>query len=542
MGYEIVEMWECDWNREKAQNKEIRKVLKDWQEILEERKPLDPRDAYRGGKVEIYSHLFEGEICMADFVSQYPTVLMGSSVCPHTEQPVDWKLPTGHAHVLKAISVEEFINDDREGVAKVRVLPPDSLFAPFLSYGVDSRLCPGEKELLFGLCRTCMSSRQARFCDHSEEERAFIGTWTNVELRYACKLGYRILKVFEAWMYDESRTDLFRAFMVPFMVSKITSKKEGLVKDDVFTEKGLQLLPYLKELTGKDFTVDDFEDNPSLRFVSKLMMNSFTGKWGQREIFKDQRTFYAGEGEQCMEVINNSQNEILFAEVLANKMVFIEFAPREGLSKGHFSKNDHIVAYITAYGRTMLHKLEHSLGSDLLYVDTDSAYHKKNDFACSRYVHGFKHGDLELEMPSGTNWVAIQRKGYAYIDSKKGVVSKMKGVNLKLRNLAQFTPEALKMMILSVEDRVRTERLTDSFLKKPKSEIDQFWSKLEITTPQTQFMTQFQEYKPVKVTVEQEKKVRFHVFAAKRWILFPEDLENAVEISTLPFGTKQNVE
>jgi hypothetical protein len=298
----------------------------------------------------------------------------------------------------------------------------------------------------------------------------------------------------------------------------------------------------LKELTGKDFTVDDFEDNPSLRFVSKLMMNSFTGKWGQREIFKDQRTFYAGEGEQCMEVINNSQNEILFAEVLANKMVFIEFAPREGLSKGHFSKNDHIVAYITAYGRTMLHKLEHSLGSDLLYVDTDSAYHKKNDFACSRYVHGFKHGDLELEMPSGTNWVAIQRKGYAYIDSKKGVVSKMKGVNLKLRNLAQFTPEALKMMILSVEDRVRTERLTDSFLKKPKSEIDQFWSTLEITTPQTQFMTQFQEYKPVKVTVEQEKKVRFHVFAAKRWILFPEDLENAVEISTLPFGTKQNVE
>ncbi len=82
------------------------------------------------------------------------------------------------------------------GLIKCKVLPPRGLFHPVLPLRID-------KKLLFPLCHKCASLRQAE-CDHSDEERSWIGTWATPEVEKALEKQYRVLEVYEVWHYKES--------------------------------------------------------------------------------------------------------------------------------------------------------------------------------------------------------------------------------------------------------------------------------------------------------------------------------------------------
>ena len=206
VGYNVIEKWECEWKRDIKTNPRLQEFLKD----LELVSPLNPRDAFFGGRtvaVKLH-HEVEGEeqIHYKDMISLYP--------CTN----IECEYPVGHP---------EFIDqpDDTDisvyhGLVKCRVLPPYGLYHPVLPYRVESKL-------LFPLCHTCAThqikqhmSTRTTCCPHSSEERALTGTWTTLELTKAIEKGYQVLKIFEVWHFKQKSQQLFSPYIKTFMKLK----------------------------------------------------------------------------------------------------------------------------------------------------------------------------------------------------------------------------------------------------------------------------------------------------------------------------------
>lgn len=49
--------------------------------------------------------------------------------------------------------------------------------------------------------RTCADERNQDQCTHSEEERAIVGVYVSTDIYYALDNGYRVLDVYESYIY-----------------------------------------------------------------------------------------------------------------------------------------------------------------------------------------------------------------------------------------------------------------------------------------------------------------------------------------------------
>lgn len=533
----LVDVWTHQY-LELTETKPFQLWVSNASEFIQAHTPLDPREAYKGGISEMYKLHVPGNISMVDFVSQYPTSMIGESVNPY--QPTEkltWGLPCGQYRRM-VYPTDYQPNAQVLGVIKCTVLPPSDLYAPFLSYKVQSKIASQSYEVLYGNCRNCMELRCLE-CTHSEAERCFTGTWTLVEIVYALSLGYQLLKVIEVWEYEENRSDLFKNFMIPFIVSKTCSKTGGLVQDGVLTEKGRQTCDWLFELTGRVFTADDFTDAPSLRNVAKLMMNSFYGKWGQRSQWIETRSFVKNQEKECMKLFARTELLIRYVEVIhqhaeLGPVVYVDYEHRLPAVKGDAQKNDHIAAHITAYGRIMINRLVQELGRDAIYIDTDSLFHSHR--AQLPYTPGFKIGDLELELPLASYWTACARKWYAYLLPNGQHVAKQKGISLKSSTHTHFHPQKMLEFIQSTRQvflQLQAEGVDEEealqWMKKGKVQIP------HMAVPQQNFKTvRLSRLVAYKQTVPLVKQATFLLWSLKRIPCWEPDGQGRLD--TIPYG------
>ena len=83
--------------------------------------------------------------------------------------------------------------NQRDIVAKAKVLPPRNLYIPLLPTRMNNRL-------IFALCRTCCEQGRDHSCDHENpEDPCFTGTWVSLKLEKAVELGYKIFEVYIVW-------------------------------------------------------------------------------------------------------------------------------------------------------------------------------------------------------------------------------------------------------------------------------------------------------------------------------------------------------
>ncbi|KAG5866291.1 hypothetical protein JTB14_023254 [Gonioctena quinquepunctata] len=123
-------------------------------------------------------------------------------------------------------------------------------------------------------------------CSHSDEERSLIGTWTVDEVLKAIDKGYEVLEKYEIWAYDTVQfgkdvTGLFTDMMNKFIKIKQESSDwpsncQTQAEKDRYIDRFLE-----RENITLDFS--KIIDNPGLRSLAKLILNSFWGKFGQRE-------------------------------------------------------------------------------------------------------------------------------------------------------------------------------------------------------------------------------------------------------------------
>lgn len=460
--YEIVEIWECEFyklkKRENLTHLETHPVLNNL--------PLLPRDAFFGGRTgntKTFHECESGEeIHYVDVCSLYPYV------CKYGKYPV------GHPKIHIGDSECRERGIQAEGLMKCKILPPQELYHPVLPTKMHSKL-------MFLLCKKCGEELNQNECNHTDEERALTGTWVMDEIRVALENGYKIIECYELWEYEVATFEkggLFTDFINKFL--KLKQEASGYpewCKTDEDRERYIEDY-YAREAIKLD--PGKIEKNGGLRSLAKLMLNSFWGKFGQRE--NQTKATIVRDPKELFNMMTNPAVQVNTIQVINQETLLVNWKNIEETSDSLRNVNVGIAAYTTAQARLKLYEHLKALGVQVLYYDTDSVI-----YLFQGQMHKVPTGDYLGEMTDeladygpGSFIVAFVSGGpktYAYIVyTNRGVrphlvsVCKIKGLTLNLKTSESLNFEKLREMVLAASsDTPTTLEINEMRIRRIKS-------------------------------------------------------------------------
>ncbi|KAL9982832.1 hypothetical protein ACROYT_G004941 [Oculina patagonica] len=434
-GYNVVTVWECEWERMKKEKEEIKAFVNNL-DIVE---PLNPRDAFCGGRtnaVKLYHQADEEneeEIKYYDYTSLYPYVNKNSTY------------PIGHPDIIFQpghTDISRFF-----GIAKCTVLPPYGLYHPVLPLRQNDKLT-------FPLCRTCVEEEMAKpmldrtfVCSHTVEQRKITGTWCTPELEVAVEKGYKILRIHEAWNFPERQEGLFANYVNTWLKIKEEAsgwpshvgddpEKQRQYVEDYFAREGIRLDP------------SNIKKNPGLRTLAKLMLNSMWGKFGQKPNKTQVREF--DDPVSFSEFHESDKYDIRYVSVLTEQRVEIHFKHKLEDDPVSPNLNIFVAAFTTCWARLRLYEALDLLQERVLYFDTDSVVFVtrpgEQNPSLGDYLGDFKDelstGDYIIEFASGGP------KNYGYLTKNGKEECKVRGISLNSEGSKQLNYRVLRQNVI----------------------------------------------------------------------------------------------
>lgn len=351
--------------------------------------PLDPRDAFFGGRTEVfqmYRKFSESEIGKyIDICSLYPAVMMFD------------KYPIGHP--IKILRPTKY---DKKwfGFIQCKILPPKKLHIPVLPKKINDKL-------VFTRCYECAKSI-TKLCTHNDDGRCLIGTWCTNEVKRAIQKGYIIQEIYEVWHFEETSTDLFSSYIKRFMKLKLENTYVPDTKINEFKEEAKKKLA---------ITLDTVQNNPGMKQIAKLCLNSLWGKFGQRDNLP--QTKVVNDLKEFYEILLNDKLDNLSVEFVTEELVEFKYVYKTETVKTTPHSNIFIAAFTTASARMRLYDQLDNLGEDVIYCDTDSVVYSSNTNEDKAINIGSMPGQWENELGDNhiTEIIAIAPKSYAYTTS-----------------------------------------------------------------------------------------------------------------------------
>lgn len=460
LGYEIVEMWECQFRRLLEANKEIEEYTEG--HPLVTLTPLNPRDAFYGGRTGNtfqYYKVKEGEkIKYVDVCSLYPYV------CKYG------KFPIGHPEVYVGAECPKDITSI-EGEIKCKILPPINLHHPVLPMKMNDKL-------MFVLCRSCGQTMNQATCNHSTEDRALIGTWVVDEVIKAMEKGYEVLEVYEIWSYQIGQFDkakkiggLFTDMMNKFI--KIKQQASGWPGNCTTEAQKGQYIEEFSEREDIKLEYSEVLENPGLRSLAKLMLNSFWGKFGQRE--NQPKTKIVRTSDEFFSMLANPAVYVNGVLPINENTLVVNWEHREEAFDSLTTVNVVIASYVTTQARLKLYSYLEKLEKRVLYYDTDSVIYvsRPDEFEVPT---GEFIGDMTDELESYgpgsyiTEFVSGGPKNYAYKvfstkNQREEIVCKVKGISLNYAASQLINFERIKEMVLTPSEPVY---ITSNHIRRTK--------------------------------------------------------------------------
>lgn len=256
-GYTVIEKWGCEFAKEKKIDPELQEFLENF-ELLP---PLEPRDAFFGGRTgatTLYAKAGEGEeTSYVDFTSLYP------SINKYGIYPVGF--PECHFNPEDQSIFNYF------GIAQVDILPLERLFHPVLTVREGGKLT-------FPLCRACVKEEmqkplleRSNMCGHTREQRMLRGTWCTPEMQKAVEKGYELIKIHEVFHFkpENRRTGLFAEYVNKWL--KLKQESAGWRSDcDTEEEKAEYIRNYQ---THEGIKLENVAPNPGRKSIVKMLLN-----------------------------------------------------------------------------------------------------------------------------------------------------------------------------------------------------------------------------------------------------------------------------
>ena len=445
-GYQVNAMWECQWDELCKTNPFVKNFVSNLKLV----EPLEPRQAFFGGRtgaIALHAVAQEGEeIKYVDFTSLYPWV---NKHCSY---------PIGHPSIFTNPRSQDI--EDYFGLATIDIIPPAGLFHPVLPVRSGNKLT-------FPLCGKCVKVEQAKplllrssTCCHTIEEPTLRGTWTTPEIQKAVQKGYKLVKIYEVWHFapNQRREGLFRKYVNTFL--KLKQEASGWpvdVGDD--PEKRQDYIANYLRHENIQLDPEKIEKNPGKRSTAKLMMNSFWGKFGERQ--NKPKTVCITSPSQLYPYLFSDNFSLKNLRICTEDVMEAVFTEVEENIVPSNKTNIFIACFTTAWARLKLYEALDVLQEQVLYYDTDSViYRWKPDgpeLPLGQYLGQFTN---ELDDPSDyiTEFVSGGAKNYGYVTKQGKTSCKVRGFTLNVRGKEVINFETVKKNILSELDDPQEER------------------------------------------------------------------------------------
>ena len=435
LGYTVLSHWEHDFQDFLDSDPDLREYLN----CLDIPERLCPREGFHGGRtnaVRLHYETRPGErIEYVDFCSMYPWVL---KTC---------KFMTYEPEII----TRDFDPDINTyfGFVLCKVLPPRGLYHPILP-----RVSGGK--LKFTLCAKCGDEENQETCRCSDEDRALVGVFCTPELHKAVNdLGYRILKIYEIYHFPDTSQyssetksgGLFTEYVNTFL--KLKQESSGWPAWCETDEKKQEYIDQYFEHEGILLESDKIKDNPGLRSLAKLCLNSYWGRLAMDDNLT-QSKFISQESE-LIQMITDPTIEVQNFHILNENTALVEYKhAREWIPPSPVN-NVYIAAFTTSWARLRLYEVLELMGRSILYMDTDSAIyiHRPGD---EKPLLGDFLGDLTSELKPGryiTHFVSGGPKNYAYREDNGSETCKVKGFTLNYQNSLKINFKSMKGLVTS---------------------------------------------------------------------------------------------
>jgi DNA polymerase type B, organellar and viral len=513
--YEVEYIWECDF-RKLEKTPEYKEFEKQYGYLWQVEK-LDPRDAMLGGRVnnlKLYkkADIASGEkIYYNDITSLYPYI------CRDGVYPIGHPKQRFHGENMKYFDINTM-----HGVVQLKIQPPEDLYIPVLPQKL-------HEKLMFHTCQKCADDKVENFCTHTNAERSITGTYVIEEVRLALKMGYKIEKIYEAWVYDTEQKGavggggLFTEYVNMFLKIKqeasgwpswVTHRDDGVERSaDERQQKQCEYITKYREREGIELETEKIEKNPGLRTIAKNCLNGLWGKFGERE--NKRRTAIVSDRAELWEYLTDSKYEVQAVIPINDQKMLVHYQYEDSDAPTLDFANVIIAAFTTAQARIELYKYLDHFGPRTLYHDTDCVIYTakpgESVVEISDYLGGMTDELIDYGPGSyATEFVSGGPKNYAlkvFSSAKKdfAYICKVKGITLNAENMEKINFDSIKTMITD-RDSCRSISVVDNH-KISRDITKGIWSSVQKKT-----------YKTV---------------LSKRW------RENPNDYDTLPFGMKR---
>ena len=208
----------------------------------------------------------------------------------------------------------------------------------------------------------------------------------------------------------------------------------------------------MKQLIGK-LDKEKIEINPALRSISKICLNSFWGKLGEKS--NKVQSKFIEDTATLAKFVSNTKYEMLNFHIINEDVMVLEYRNSEGFQEESSITNEVLAAFTTCFARLELYKHMEIVGRNILYVDTDSMI-----FATRKQVSqngeilyetfppvGSSLGELTNELPENTHiteFVCTAPKSYAYRTNDGTECVKFKVVSLSEKNKKRINFQGVK--------------------------------------------------------------------------------------------------
>ncbi|XP_065203901.1 uncharacterized protein LOC135833993 [Planococcus citri] len=223
--------------------------------------------------------------------------------------------------------------------------------------------------------KTCASEENKLACNHSDNEREIMGTYTCIELNKAVEKGYQIKEIYEVWAYKSTKYNiqtnsggLFVNYINTFL--KIKQEASGFPPHVQSDDDKRKFIEEMKLREGVTLDLEKIEPNPGLRSLSKLCLNSLWGKFGQRN--NQRQVKVIKDGPEFFEYFSNPAIDITDTTFVTDDLVYVHWEYLEETAIDTPFINPVLSAHVTAEARLVLYSYLEKLQDRVLYCDTDS--------------------------------------------------------------------------------------------------------------------------------------------------------------------------
>jgi hypothetical protein len=235
---------------------------------------------------------------------------------------------------------------------------------------------------------------------------------TSVEFKEAIAQDYVATQIYRVDIYRSSR-DLFKSYIKTFLRLKILSSKPPFSESTSLEEKETYFRT-VEEKYGFRISESEFEENPAIRSLAKLLLNSLWGKFGEKQDRSETKYFVDAKHKQKFSQQLNKGKYRLFDQrsygTYGWQVLYKELAKRD-----YPEKNVAIASFVTAHARIRLLKGLNTVGSRVVYHDTDSVIYIRQpglpDISEGKFL-----GDWESETGDQLidRFIGLAPKTYAY--------------------------------------------------------------------------------------------------------------------------------